>query len=216
MSSRDSLGHTVAAVSRLFRTATRQSGCWPLTKRGIALATMFLIPSPGLAQDDLHNWSALDASKFKTVFVLDESGQETSGRLVELNADSLLLQIQGREQRFEATRVRRLAKRGDSLKNGALLGAVIGAVVGVASSGSSGCTGTTLDAQAPCGAGARVLGALVGGAVFAGVGVGIDALIPGRTTLYEAPGWHAGLSTDSHPHHRPTTRLSGLRLNLQW
>lgn len=87
------LCHKAAAVSRLFRTSTNRPGCLPLTKCGIALGIL-LIPSPGLAQDDLHNGSALKAPNLKTVFVLDASGQETSGRLVELNADSLLLPVE--------------------------------------------------------------------------------------------------------------------------
>ena len=60
-------------------------------------------------------------------------------------------------------------KRGDSLRNGAVMGALVGAALGVLATKEVGFT-------------------VVGAGVYAAIGTGFDALIQGRTTLYEAPG----------------------------
>jgi len=76
-------------------------------------------------------------------------------------------------------------RRADSLRNGALIGLGIGGglvLVGCLASAESGDAGWC------------VLGAAVYGGIGAGIGVGIDALIPGKKILaYRAPG-AAGLS----------------------
>jgi gas vesicle protein len=48
--------------------------------------------------------------------------------------------VDGDERRFDATRIKRLAKRGDSFKNGAYIGGAIGAVLGLLFATSEGCT----------------------------------------------------------------------------
>ena len=69
--------------------------------------------------------------------------------------------------------MRRVSKRGDSLKNGAIIGAVFGGVAGA------------LAASFDDGS-AKALGFLAATGFYALVGAGLDALIPGRTTIYEA------------------------------
>lgn len=181
------LDHSPATVTihSLTRPAHRCIWRW-VNASAMTLITVFVIPVPALSQPSHHDWQVLDGARLSTVLVLDGAGEETTGRLIGLSPDSLVLQIGEEERRFQATNVRRIVKRGDSLKNGALIGALVGGIFGALSSGSD-CSDTTLDALAPCGGGARALGATIGAAAFAGIGVGIDALRTGRTTLYEAP-----------------------------
>ena len=148
-------------------------------KRYIALFALTLVPGPVWAQGALHNWRALKPSGLSTVYVLDDTGQETTGNFLRLDADSLVVLIDGREQRFEAARVKRLAKRGDSLKNGLYLGAIIGAALG-------GLLADCFYQDRVCGTGRRAGTAAVSAGFWAAIGGGIDALKQGRTTLYDA------------------------------
>ena len=145
------------------------------------------------AEEPAHAWPALDVSELSTVYVLDDQGMETMGKLLRLDVDSIVLVDGGGEHRFEAARVRRIQRQGDSLRNGALTGALVGAGIGSITAGIMDCP-----AAAENCAGARVAGFLVSTAVYAAIGTAIDALIKGRTTLYKAPrttaGAKAGLS----------------------
>ena len=68
-------------------------------------------------------------------------------------------------------------RRRDSLKNGAIIGVIPGAIFGLFVGGFASETGT-----------GAAIGAVVVGALGAAVGVGIDALIPGKKVVaYWAP-----------------------------
>ena len=117
------------------------------------------------------------------MYVLDNTGTETSGKLLRLNPDSIVLLVDGAERRFETARVARIQKRGDSLRNGAIIGAVVGVAMGIITAGISDCPGDRPGGGCP---GSRAALFLVSTGVYSAIGTGIDALIPGRTTLYEA------------------------------
>jgi hypothetical protein len=153
-------------------------------KRCIAILTAMLAPIAVCAQETASTWPGLAPSGLPTVYVLDDTGVETPGKLLRLNPDSLVLLVDGAERRFEAAHVKRLQKRGDSLRNGALIGAIVGAALGVVVGGFADCPGD--DPGGGC-AGSRAALFLVSTGVYAAIGTGIDALIAGRTTLYEAP-----------------------------
>ncbi len=150
-------------------------------KRCIAILVATLVPVSVCAQESALTWPGLNPSGLSTVYVLDDAGVETSGRLLQLNPDSLVILVGGAERRFEAARVRRIQKRGDSLRNGALIGAIVGAALGLAAAGISDCSGG--GSSCP---GSRVTLVLVSTGVYAAIGTGIDALVVGRTTLYDA------------------------------
>ena len=103
-----------------------------------------------------------------------------------------MLLVDGAERRFETARVARIQKRGDSLRNGAIIGAVVGVAMGIITAGISDCPGDHPGGGCP---GSRAALFLVSTGVYSAIGTGIDALIPGRTTLYrgaESPtgcGW---------------------------
>jgi hypothetical protein len=95
----------------------------------------------------------------------------------------LVIKVDGMERRFEGNRVRRVQKRGDSLRNGAVIGAIVGAAIGLLGSLIADCPGD--DPGGPCPV-ARVGLFAASTAVYSAAGIGIDALIAGRTTLYES------------------------------
>ena len=130
-----------------------------------------------------------------TVIVHDNKGAETKGKLLSLDMREAVLMIDGQERRFALTDVRRIEKRGDSLKNGAIIGAAVGLVSGLLVAGIGagiGAAGCTLYGDTPgCEDFKEDFNAFglaaTTAAVWGAIGAGIDALIVGRTTLYQAP-----------------------------
>jgi hypothetical protein len=135
-----------------------------------ALASIMIVlalAAPAAAQDT-----------FKQVWVTQSSsGEVVHGRIVDLSPESLtILTADNRRVDMPLDRVLRIEARGDSLKNGAVIGAlVLGTVVAltcaeVSDSGGGCITAVALDAG---------MGALIG--------AGLDALNGGRSTLYARP-----------------------------
>ena len=152
--------------------------------RCIAILAATLVPGAVSAQGTAQSWPGLATAELSTVYVLDDTGVETSGTLLRLNPDSLVLLVGDTERRFDAARVNRIEKRGDSLRNGAFIGAIVGAAMGLLVAGISDCPGNDPGGSCP---GTRAAGVLLSTGVYAAIGTGIDALVVGRTTLYEAP-----------------------------
>lgn len=106
------------------------------------------------------------------VFVqVADSGEEVRGHLLDLGPAGVTLLVDGMRRTVPIESVLKVQSRGDSLWNGALIGAAIGAVGFALVASEYG------DAVVP--------GALFSTAVWASIGASIDALIPGRTTLYQ-------------------------------
>jgi hypothetical protein len=104
------------------------------------------------------------------------SGEELRGRLLELSPRALAILVHGRRVEVPIDEVLRIDVRGDSVKNGALIGAAIigglsmfGCVQGFSDSGE--CAAILITNVG--------LGALVG--------AGVDAMIKGRSTIYARP-----------------------------
>lgn len=111
-----------------------------------------------------------------TVFVLDRSGAETKGALVGLSDSVVVVRTPTTERTIAMTDVVRIYREGDSLKNGAIIGALFGGASGLALIAN--CSSDT-----PCGSGTQIAAALAGVGIWAAIGAGIDALIPGRTLI---------------------------------
>ena len=151
----------------------------------ITLASHCLLAVPAHAQpSSIDRWTGLEPKELQTIYVHDTAGTETAGRLLRLNPDSLVVLVGGVERRFELNEVARLQKR-DSLRNGTLIGLAVGTVMGLLAGGISDCPGS--DPGGSC-AGTRAATVAVSMGVYTGLGVGIDALVRGRTTIYERPG----------------------------
>lgn len=166
-----------------------------------------LTPASLCAQDTTQSWPGVETTGLPTVYVRDDTGAEVSGRLLSLDTDAIVVLVGEVEQRIEARRVTRIQKRGDSLRNGVQIGALVGAAVGLLAAGISDCPGSG-GGRCP---GTRFAGFVVSTGVYAAVGAGLDALVVGRTTLYEAPAAAPSLSA------RMTTggRVA-VNLRLQW
>jgi len=181
-------------------------------KRLAAILIATLVPGAAHAQNETSRWPALAPSGgIETVYVTDDSGAETTGRLLRLTPDSIVLLVNGAERQFDAARVRRIQRRGDSLKNGAIIGAVVGVGMGLLAGGIADCGRDDPGGGCP---GTRVAALLVSTGVYAAVGAGIDALIQGRTTLYEAPPSPAPASRRPSAH--AFSRAAVVNLRVRW
>ena len=178
----------------------------------VAILLAALSPSVASAQQTASNWPGLVSSRLSTVYVLDTTGAETSGKLLRLNPDSIVLLVDGAERQFETARVARIQKRGDSLRNGAIIGAVVGVALGILTAGIADCPGDRPGGGCPR---SRAALFLVSTGFYSAVGTGIDALIPGRTTLYEAP--KAPPSADRGGSAPPAFRArAAVNLRVRW
>ena len=145
----------------------------------------------------------LRPSGLPTVYVRDSAGVETQGKLLALSPESLTLLVDGVERRLDLSSVTRIQRR-DSLKNGTITGAIVGVGMGLLTGRLADCSG-----QAPghgC-AGFRVAMVALSTGVYAGLGTGIDALIPGRTTIYAAPAGSRDAASSASPGSTPVAML---------
>ena len=111
------------------------------------------------------------------ITVTDSAGREQTGRIVDLSPSALALLIDGARRDFREVQVHSIRQwRQDSLKNGAWFGLAVGAALGA----------TALNPRADIAAPALFLGIMA--AAGAGVGVGLDALVPSRQVIYQSAG----------------------------
>jgi len=115
--------------------------------------------------------------------VTDQQGRVGKGRLRAITADQLLLVVDGAEVAMPRSTITRIERRGDSLKNGFLIGALVGAPLGALSAG-----------EVEAGGGSVAALAVFGIGVYGLIGMGIDAMHTGWTTVYRAPGGTASSS----------------------
>jgi hypothetical protein len=149
----------------------------------ILAVLLLVVPAAAHAQEPLGGWRGLNVSSLDTIYVTDDAGQRTEGKLLRFEPQSLVMLVDGTEQRFDAARVRRIDRRGDSLKNGAWIGAALGVLFGSITAGISDCPGS--DPGGEC-TGFRI-GTFVGAlGIYTAIGVGIDAMIVGRTRVFDA------------------------------
>lgn len=151
--------------------------------RILALAASLFSPGVAQAQELLGGWQGLKVSALDTIYVTDDSGRRTEGKLLKFDADSLVMLVDGTEQRFDKTRVLRVDKRGDSLKNGTLIGLALGVVFGGIAAGISDCSGD--DPGGSC-TGYRVVGFASAVGIYTAIGTAVDAMIVGRTRVFDA------------------------------
>ncbi len=145
-----------------------------------ALVVAMLIPASARGQASPAP-DGLKREALSTVYVLDDRGVETRGKLLRLDGDAVVLLVADAERRFDIRHVNRVDKRGDSLKNGAITGFAVGVGLGFLASAASDC-----GSSASCPGDRWILGA-VSTALYTAVGTAIDAAVSGRTTVYEAP-----------------------------
>jgi hypothetical protein len=124
------------------------------------------------------------------ITVVDATGSETKGRIGKLSRDALILVTSAGLQKLGEVDVATISqRRGDSLKNGAIIGAVAGTAYFV--------TGVALLRDSDGGE-VIIPTVVVGGVLFAAMGaaagVGIDALISRRQVIYQKPAGQSRVS----------------------
>jgi len=146
------------------------------------IASLFLLvtSSYAAAQTPATSFADLRLTSGTRVTVLERTGREITGRVTALSSDTLSLVVDNKPQQMKEADVQRISRQRDSVTNGALWGLGVGGALAAAAL-------TTCDPNCNGGAGR---GGAVAFFVAGGVGFGIlvDWLIPGRTTVYEAPG----------------------------
>ena len=160
----------------------------------------------------------------RTIMVIDDTGIETSGRLLRFTAEELTIAVDGRDRTFERRRVEAIYQRGDSVKNGMAIGFFVGAAAGFATGvrrtecGDHDYVTGYQYSHVPCTGTEKVtegltIGALTG-LLGVGIGAGIDKIIPGRRLLYERPK-QAGTTVFSIVPSLAPSRL-GLLTSVSW
>ena len=143
---------------------------------------MMLVPAPAGAQALATSFKELQL-KVKpgdSIYVTEGTAPEQGATIVEVSASTLVVSMGGRQQNLSEQAVTRIRQRlPDPLWNGAAIGA--GVYLGVIAL-AAGAAGGFEDCDAGCWA---VNGALAAG-IGAAIGVGIDALVKGRKTIYQS------------------------------
>jgi hypothetical protein len=140
----------------------------------------------------------------RTVWITESGGREEKTRIVAVSGDTVTITAGDDIRRLRTTDVMRVRVRhSDSVLNGALIGA--GAAL---ASGLLLCslTETWENCRDDTGPMVRI------GAIGAGLGIGIDALIRGRRTIYEAG--HGAARLRAAP--IVSRRAAGLRVSLSF
>ena len=150
-------------------------------------ATLFalVLSSQGAFAQGVQGEFAPGIGRRATIFVLDTQGVEHRGRFVRIDDRELVMLVGDDERRFGRDVITRVERAGDSLRNGAIAGAVVGGVIGLVTA--------LLVADSP---GDGILGVAINVGFYTGVGTGIDAIVQGRTLVYQrwptAPGRQRG------------------------
>jgi hypothetical protein len=168
------------------------------------LLALLLLPATSAAQQTtVDQWRGLRVSDLQTLYVLEQSGTETTGKMVRLEPDAIVLLVDGAERRLDRESIARIQRR-DSLRNGAVIGAAVGAGLGAVSAGISDCPGRAPGGSCPGFRGVLLVSSV---GIYSALGTAIDALIPGRTTLWVGP-------SDRGRANVPVT--AGLRVTVTW
>jgi len=150
----------------------------------IALAFVSCAPRIALAQESTP-------IRVEDVYVRGTDGVELRGQLVDFGPATVSLFVEGVRRELPIDDIERIQRRGDSVRNGALIGAGLAAI---------------LSAIAIADVGSDVVPFAIGATIGYGLlGAGIDALIPGKTTIYAKPARAPSL---------PVARRAGLSVKI--
>jgi hypothetical protein len=141
-----------------------------------------------LAADRAHAQGSFDgiAATLRpgdVITVVDESGDRTRGRLESIGP-LIRLSVDGVGREWSPQQVREIRRRGDSVKNGLMIGMISGGAVGTVF-GLALASLLQNEGHDAAGPFVGILGLGVG--IGAGIGVGLDAAIPGSTVVYRQP-----------------------------
>jgi hypothetical protein len=141
-----------------------------------ALLVLLVLPGSALAQPP--DWT-LKLQLAKPVFLTTQAGERVEGVTGQITPDAIVVSTPAGIREVRYRELRRAEKR-DALWTGAAIGAATGATLGIGVAVNSDC-GDSRQCSAEKG-GVVAAGALYG----ALIGWGLDALVKGKTTLFEA------------------------------
>ena len=147
----------------------------------VALA-LCLVASPALAQSQTSLLGEI-VRQGQTVEVIDDQGRETRGKVGMVSQGTLRIVRNGTTIEIPFDTITQIARPSDSLANGAWIGLASGAAFGLLGSTAETSCDQGFDY---CFDGPRyVIGStLIFGAIGAGIGVGVDALIKHNRIIY--------------------------------
>jgi hypothetical protein len=192
---------------------------------GVGTAIDALIPGRQLIYDASSGASRRHAADDfsglagrRPITVTDDSGTETKGRLLRFTPDELTMIVDGQPRTFARQHVATIFEHGDSVKNGALIGLATGAALGLLSGATQNSCGGLWEGPHRCTSSEKarlaVGGALITGALGAGIGTGIDALRPGRRVIYRRPKSNTAATISIAPSVAPSR--FGLQASVVW
>lgn len=153
----------------------------------IALAALAAVLATASAAHAQATFANVQPSGLPTVYVIDRAGTETRGRLVSITESLVSIDVNGATKTFTPDQVSLIERKGDSLKNGAIIGAVIGLGGGLLSAGLADCPGSSSSCP-----GAKIVGVALSSAIYAAIGIGIDAAVSGRTRIWPRTSQQSG------------------------
>ena len=147
-----------------------------ITTRLLVLLSMLAMPAVIHAAEPVRDLAALPVKPGIIVYVRTTNGAELQGEFISATSRALTISPGGRSTSVDVDHIAQIWKRGDSLRNGAIIGAVIG--VAGAIGGQSECSDCS---------GRVAAGIFLGAPIWAGIGALIDRQHVGRTLIYRAP-----------------------------
>jgi hypothetical protein len=145
-------------------------------------AAFLLLSRPTFAQN-LEPSLATLLERHARLIVLDTNGSEWTGRLLNIDDAAVTLATPDGPLSVARGRVAEIYRRGDSVVSGITIGAVTGAALGVWFTKETGC-GAMLSGYEPCSAREYAASVAITTGLGAGIGLGLDALVRGRTRIY--------------------------------
>lgn len=136
-----------------------------------------MIAMPVAAAEPARDLAQMAVLPDAVIYVRTMNGVDITGRFVRASSQLLVLTASdGRDVTLTADQIRFVWRRGDALRNGAIIGGIIGAAGAVG--GQSSCSDCSAEIAASI---------LIGVPLWAGVGALIDRQHVGRTLIYRSP-----------------------------
>jgi hypothetical protein len=177
------------------------------TLRVSLVLAAYLVASPVSAQGQRLILGEM-VRQGQTVEVIDDHGRQINGKVSTLSTAAVRIVRDGKMTEIPFENIAQIARPADSLANGAWIGFASGAAFG-----AIGALGTTCDYDYYCfdGPGYAIGSTLIFGAIGAGIGVGVDALIKHNRIIYQRD---AGAQTRVAPVIGPG--LKGAAVSVSW
>lgn len=132
---------------------------------------------PALAAEPVRDLASMRVATDAVLDVRTSNGSEMRGRFVRASTQALVIVgPDGRETTLPSEQVVYVWTRGDSVRNGVILGGLVGLAGGIF--GQSHCTDCS---------GQIAIGVGLGVPIWAGIGALVDRQHVGRTLIYRAP-----------------------------